>query len=174
MALDEESGKQAPTRRIAPDGLRAIAVAVLIVTLAVSLSLPHAGSANGWEVLASSPDTAAQAIRLPSRMFLWFLVTFGVGFSMLALFTCRWTLAAIATAGCAVTSVFGMFAIWSRQTLPVDVALTVSGPGSGLLLGWAAVIVLTFHWLIVATTRTSVGPPTTEPHYAEPRSTDFT
>ena len=45
-----------------------------------------------------------------------------------------------------------MLAVWSRQT----VATGHAGPGIGLILGWATVILLAFHWARVVWTRTAV------------------
>jgi hypothetical protein len=61
-------------------------------------------------------------------------------------------LAWIALAGSAVASVEGMFAVWSRQTA----AAGHPGPGIGLIIGWVAVILLTFHWTRVVWSRTAV------------------
>ncbi|MBM4494195.1 hypothetical protein GS436_15535, partial [Rhodococcus hoagii] len=85
----------------------------------------------------------------------WLALVFGGVFSILALVTRRWVLAWVALAGTAVSTVFGMLAIWSRQTLPVADA-SGAGPGIGLILGWITVIVLTFHWLKVVWTRTAM------------------
>lgn len=135
-------------------GMRAVVVAVGVLVLLLSFMLPHTGSANGWDVLAGSDTAVAESIALPSRVFVWLAMVFGVVVGVLALVTRRWALAWVASAGCAVASVFGMLAIWSRQTLPATDA--GGGPGIGLILGWIAVIVLTFHWLKVVWTRTSV------------------
>ncbi|MFG1781143.1 hypothetical protein ACGFIU_01770 [Rhodococcus oryzae] len=135
-------------------GMRAVVVAVAVLVLLLSFMLPHAGSANGWDVLAGDDTAVAESIALPSRIFVWLAMVFGVGVSVLALVTRRWALAWIASAGCAVAFVFGMLAIWSRQTLPPT--STGGGPGIGLILGWIAVLVLTFHWLKVVWSRTSL------------------
>ena len=92
------------------------------------------------------------AIALPSRVFSWLALVFGVGFSMLALLTRRWALAWVALAGCAVASAAGLLAIWSRQT----VASGHPGPGVGLIVAWIAIILLTFHWARVVWSRTIV------------------
>ncbi len=78
---------------------------------------------------------------------------FGVGFSMLALLTRRWTLAWIALAG--TRSVLrGRNA---GGVVAPDCGRTVSpGPGIGLILGWITVILLAFHWARVVWTRTAV------------------
>jgi hypothetical protein len=133
-------------------GARALVVAILVFVLLVSFVLPHAGHARGFDALISGPAAAQAAIGLPSRVFSWLALVFGVGFSMLALLTRRWALAWIALAGSAVASVEGMFAVWSRQTAGAG----HPGPGFGLIIGWAAVILLTFHWARVVWSRTAV------------------
>ncbi|RZK75356.1 MAG: hypothetical protein EOP28_00260 [Rhodococcus sp. (in: high G+C Gram-positive bacteria)] len=135
-------------------GARALVVAIAVVVLLGSLTLPHSGVANGWEVLVYGDDAQAETIALPSRLFVWFDVVFGVVVSMLALVTRRWALAWVALAGTAVSIVFGMLAIWSRQT-PAP-GIEAAGPGIGLIIGWLTVIVLTFHWLKVVWSRTAL------------------
>lgn len=148
---------EAAERKIAGEidpGMRAVVVAVAVLVLLLSFSLPHAGSANGWEVLVNTADAHAESIALPSRIFTWLALIFGVVTSMLALVTRRWAVAWIALAGSAVASVFGMLSIWSRQTVPAN--LHGAGPGIGLILGWVTVMVLTFHWLRVVWSRTAL------------------
>ncbi|RVW03932.1 Rv2732c family membrane protein [Rhodococcus xishaensis] len=135
-------------------GMRAVVVAVCVLVLLLSFTLPHAGSANGWEVLVNADSAVAEYIKLPSRIFVWLAVVFGGVFSILALVTRRWVLAWIALAGTAVSAVFGMLAIWSRQTLTVGEP--GAGPGLGLVIGWITVIVLTFHWIRVVWSRTAM------------------
>lgn len=133
-------------------GARAVVVAVIVLVLLLSLSLPHTGGANGWEVLVNGDDARDEVIKGPSRVFVGFVVVFDVVASMLALVTRRWVLAWMALAGSAISVVLGMLSIWARQTLPAD----LSGPGIGLIIGWLAVIVLTFHWLKVVWSRTAL------------------
>ena len=121
-----------------------------------------APSCTGWAsrvrlmYTSGFPPTAAppseKTIALPSRVFSWLALVFGVGFSMLALLTRRWALAWIALAGSAVASVIGMLAVWSRQTAGPG----HPGPGIGLIVAWIAVILLTFHWARVVWSRTAV------------------
>ncbi|MEE2056375.1 Rv2732c family membrane protein [Rhodococcus artemisiae] len=147
---------EAAERRIAGEidpGARAMFVAVAVLVLLGSFTLPHAGAANGWEVLSFASDATAESIALPSRIFTWLALGFGAVASILALVTRKWFLAWAAAAGSAVSIIFGLLTVWSRQTLPVDSA--ASGPGIGLFLGWLAVMVLTFHWVRVAWSRTS-------------------
>ncbi|KAA0112141.1 hypothetical protein [Mycolicibacterium sp. P1-5] len=133
-------------------GARAMVVAILVFVLLVSLILPHTGGARGVDVLTGDGKALSVGIALPSRLFTWFAVVFGVGFSMLALITRRWFLAWIALAGSALSSALGLLAVWSRQTAMHG----HPGPGLGLLLGWLAIILLTFHWARVVWTRTAV------------------
>ncbi|MGO3325135.1 Rv2732c family membrane protein [Gordonia sp. (in: high G+C Gram-positive bacteria)] len=138
-------------------GARAVVVAVCVLVALVSVILPHAGAANGLDVLTMSSDSAAEHIALPSKIFLYLLVVFGIGFSMLALVTRRWVIAWISLCGSAVASVAGVLAMWTRNTVGVD-SLDMSTPSSagiGLILGWVTMIVLTFHWARVVWARTS-------------------
>jgi hypothetical protein len=136
-------------------GVRAMVVAVLVVILAGTLALPHAGSVKGFDILQSDTLAAANAIQLPSRVFVWFSTVFGVLFSTLALVTRRWTLAWIAVAGTFVAGVFGVLSIWTRQTIgyghPGD-----PGPGIGLIIATLACWALTFHWVRVVWSRTEL------------------
>ena len=86
---------------------------------------------------------------------LWFVLVFGIGFSLLALMTRRWVLAWIALAGSAIASEFGVFSIWHRQTPGLN-NYVGAGPGFGLILGTLAIMVLTFHWVKVVWSRTAL------------------
>jgi signal transduction histidine kinase len=145
-------------RRIAGEidpGVRAMVVAGAVFLLLVSLVLPHTGGARGFDVLLGSQAAAAEHVGLPSRVFVWFVLIFGIGFSLLALMTRRWVLAWIAVAGSAIASAFGVFSIWHRQTPGLN-NYVGSGPGIGLVLGTLAVMVLTFHWVKVVWSRTAL------------------
>ena len=146
---------EAAERRVAGEiepGARGVVVAILVFVLVVSFILPHTGGARGVDVLMGDDTAISAGIALPSRIFSWLSLVFGVGFSMLALITRRWTLAWIALAGSAVASFIGLLAVWSRQTAPHG----HPGPGVGLIVGWITVILLTFHWARVVWTRTAV------------------
>ncbi|MFG3615045.1 hypothetical protein [Nocardia sp. NPDC047654] len=136
-------------------GIRAMVVAGAVFLLLASLVLSHAGTARGFDVLLDTDVARAEHIGLPSRVFVWFLVVFGIGFSMLALMTRRWVLAWIAVAGSAVASVFGVLSIWHRQTPGVGNYIG-AGPGIGLILGAIVTVVLTFHWVRVVWSRTTL------------------
>jgi hypothetical protein len=146
-----EAAERRVAREIDP-GARALVVAILVFVLLASFILPHTGQVRGWDVLFSTHGAGAAAVALPSRVFVWLALVFGVGFSMLALMTRRWALAWIALAGSALASGTGLLAVWSRQT----VAAGHPGPGIGLFLAWITVVVLTFHWARVVWTRTIV------------------
>jgi hypothetical protein len=146
---------EAAERRVAGEidpGPRALVVAILVFVLLVSFILPHAGSARGIDVLIGNSTAINVGIALPSRVFCWLALVFGVGFSMLALLTRRWALAWVALAGSTLSSFTGLLAVWTRQTATHG----HPGPGYGLILAWLAVILLSFHWARVVWTRTAV------------------
>jgi hypothetical protein len=148
---DLEAAERRIAREIDP-GARALVVAILVFILLGSFILPHTGDVRGWDVLLGGHPAAAAAIALPSRVFAWLALVFGVGFSMLALLTRRWVLAWSALSGSAVASAAGLLAVWSRQT----VAAGHPGPGWGLIVAWITVMLLTFHWARVVWSRTIV------------------
>ena len=146
---------EAAERRVAGEidpGARALVVAILVFVLVLTFILPHTGGARCVNVLMGDDTAIGVGISLPSRLFSLFALVFGVGFSMLALLTRRWTLAWIALAGSALGSALGMLAVWSRQTA----APGNPGPGIGLIVAWLALLLLTFHWARVVWTRTAV------------------
>jgi hypothetical protein len=146
-----EDAERRVAREIDP-GARALVVAILVFVILLSFLLPHTGGARGLDALVGNDAAVGEAVALPSRVFLWLILVFSVGFSILALLTRRWALAWVALAGSAVACPIGMLAVWSRQT----VAEPHPGPGYGLVVAWIAVILLTFHWIRVVWTRTAV------------------
>lgn len=151
LRAEIEAAERRVAREIDP-GPRGFVVAILVFVLVGSFILPHTGDVRGWDVLFGTHNAGAAAVALPSRVFTWFALVFGVGFSMLALMTKRWTLAWIALAGTSIASATGLLAVWSRQT----VAAGHPGPGFGLIVAWITVILLTFHWARVVWSRTIV------------------
>ena len=148
---DIEDAERRVAREIDP-GARALVVAILVFVILASFVLPHTGGARGFDVLVGDDAAIRAAVALPSRVFVWLILVFSVGFSILALMTRRWALAWIALAGSAVACPIGMLAVWSRQT----VAEPHPGPGFGLIIAWIAVILLTFHWARVVWSRTAL------------------
>jgi hypothetical protein len=151
LRAEIESAERRIAREIDP-GPRGFVVAILIFVLLGSFILPHTGDVRGWDALFGTHGAGAAALALPSRVFTWLALVFGVGFSMLALMTRRWALAWVALAGTSIASVAGLLAIWTRQT----VAAGHPGPGVGLILAWITIILLTFHWARVVWSRTIV------------------
>ena len=151
LRTEIEAAERRVARGIDP-GPRAFVVSILVFLLLASFILPHTGHVRGWDVLFSSHGAGAAAVALPSRVFAWLALVFGVGFSMLALLTRRWALAWIALAGSAIADAAGLLAIWSRQT----VAAGHPGPGVGLIAAWITVIVLTYQWARIVWSRTIV------------------
>lgn len=146
---------EAAERRVAGEidpGGRGLVVLICVFVLVASFLLPHTGSVRGWDVLTVGNGADEAMVTLPSRVFMWLALVFGVGFSLLALLTRRWAVAWVALAGSAVASAAGLLAVWSRQT----VAQGHPGPGIGLILAWITVIVLTFHWAQVVWSRTAL------------------
>jgi hypothetical protein len=148
---DIEAAERRVAREIDP-GVRALVIAVAVFVLLLTFVLPHTGDAKGWDVLVGDDAAIRNGIALPSRVFSWLALVFGVGFSMLALLTRRWGLAWIALAGSTVASFTGLLAVWSRQTAPAH----HPGPGVGLIIAWLAVIVLAFNWARVVWARTAL------------------
>ncbi|MEB4210812.1 hypothetical protein [Mycobacterium sp. 94-17] len=151
LRTEIEAAERRVARGIDP-GPRAFFVSILVFVLLGSFILPHTGDVRGWDVLFGSHGAGAAAVGLPSRVFGWLALVFGVGFSMLALVTRRWALAWVALAGTAIAGAAGLLAIWSRQT----VAAGHPGPGWGLIVAWLTVLVLTYHWARVVWSRTIV------------------
>ncbi|MGZ6778297.1 MAG: Rv2732c family membrane protein [Mycobacterium sp.] len=146
---------EAVERRIAREidpGARALVISVAVFVLLGTFILSHTGGARGWDVLAGNEAAIGAGISLPSRVFVWLALVFGVGFSMLALLTRRWALAWVALAGSTLASFSGLLAVWSRQT-----ALGSNpGPGLGLVIAWITVIVLAYNWARVVWARTAL------------------
>src|ERR1700739_3478193 len=111
---DIEAAERRIAREIEP-GARALVVAILVFVLIGSFVLPHTGDVRGWDVLVSTRGAGKAAIALPSRVFSWLALVFGVGFSMLALLTRRWALAWVALAGFAGASAGGFLGVGVRQ-----------------------------------------------------------
>jgi hypothetical protein len=148
---DLEAAERRVAREIDP-GARALVIAIAVFVLLLTFVLPHTGDAKGWDVLAGDDTAIHNGIALPSRVFSWLALVFGVGFSMLALLTRRWALAFIALAGSTLASFTGLLAVWSRQTAPAH----HPGPGIGLIIAWLAVIVLAFNWARAVWARTAL------------------
>lgn len=117
-------------------GPKVLVAAVAILVLLVAVILPWtAQGATGWQVVLGSPGVTA----LP-RLFSIFALVFGVAASAASVMTRRWVVVFVTAAGCCVTSVTGLWAVWSQNTVPGN------GPGFGLVLALVAVVVLAGRW----------------------------
>lgn len=128
-------------QRIDPGGL-SLGITAAMVVLIVALILPWTGDALGWEILSGTRVFGA----LP-RLFTFTSLGFGLVASALALALRWWALAWLTAVGCGISVINGVWAIWSRQT---GVITGGTGPGIGMVLAVAAVIVLTALWVRVA------------------------
>ncbi|MEO6882350.1 MAG: hypothetical protein ABI181_15555 [Mycobacteriaceae bacterium] len=133
--------------RMLEPGLRGVWMSAGVMVLLVTMLLPHAGSVNGWEVLGNGANTQAEAISLPSRLFVGGTLLFPVIMTALALIARRWALAWVAAAGSGLTAAIGLLAVWSRQTVGTGAPDATHGPGIGLLLMWVVVVLIAFHWV---------------------------
>lgn len=131
-------------RRTEP-GSTASGVAVGILMLLASLTLPWTGTIAGWEVLIGSASLGV----LPP-LFAFTAFGFGVLGSVLALVTRWWGLAWMCAVGCGFSVLDGVWAIWSRQ---ITVPHGGTGAGFGLVLAEFGVIVLAFCWIRIALRR---------------------
>lgn len=115
-------------------GVLVAAIAVLVLLLGAVL--PWTGTdLSGWRIVLGDPGVSV----LP-RLFGVLAVVFGVVGSLVAVLSRRWVAVFVAAAGCSVTSVTGIWAVWSQNTG------TGSGPGAGLLLALLAMVVLAGRW----------------------------
>lgn len=145
---DTETEQAPPARpaisREVDFGPKVLVVAIAIFVLLVAAILRWTASgATGWQVVSGDPGVTA----LP-RLFSVLALVFGVGLSVASVMTRRWVLVFVTAAGCAVTSVTGVWAVWSQNTVPGG------GPGFGLVLALLAMVVLTGRWAGWAFSRT--------------------
>ena len=91
---------------------------------------------------------------VPLRLFLGFVLVFGICVSTLAVVTRRWALSWLAMLGTSMGFVFGLLAGWSQQSLPP--VTRPDGLTVGLLLAWAATALLAIQWASVTWSRENV------------------
>jgi hypothetical protein len=129
-------------------GAGAVVISGAIMVLLLAITLPWVGDASGWDVLRGTTNPLDRVGLLP-RLFGIVALVAGVGLSVLALLTRRWGLVWISALGCAYCALDGVWAIWSRQTVPDP----GPGPGPGMVLAVLAVLVLAAQWLRLALSR---------------------
>jgi hypothetical protein len=125
-------------------GPAAVAVAVGVLALLMAYVLPWSGPTNGWSVLSGHGSLG----KLP-QLFTITSLLFGVLGSAAALMTRRWPIAWACALGGGFSVVNGVWAVWSRQTVPGGSA----GPGAGMLIAVLAMVFLTIMWVRLAWSR---------------------
>jgi len=130
-------------------GARALVIAILVFALIVGHVLPWMSGANGLDVLMGHHDAVGKASMVP-RLFATTSLGFGILCSALALITRLWALAWACALGGWFASVDGVLAIWSRQS---SAGAGASGPGIGLIIAEAAMILLAVQWMRTAWSR---------------------
>lgn len=116
----------------------AVVYLVAIIIAAFTLFLPWNGAVRGYDILMYTPAAQAAATATPERMFAWGLVLFVIvgGGALLALRFAK--LAYVVWAFTCITAVYGMFAIWIRQSRGVGAG---EAPGFGLWIAFASLLI---------------------------------
>ena len=124
---------------------------VLVSAAVLGVVLPHTGGAHGYDVLLRTESADAESAGVLATLFTAFTLTFTVVTASIARLVRRFRWAALALAGNGVTTVFGVLAIWARQSLAPTA--TVAGPSIGLYLGAVTALLSTVLWARVVFTR---------------------
>jgi len=130
-------------------GPRAMIIAVCVFVLIIGHVLPWMSGANGFDVLMGQHDAVGKASTVP-RLFAATSLGFGILASAVALITRLWAFTWVCALGGWFASVDGVLAIWSRQS---SAGAGASGPGIGLIIAEAAMILLAANWLRTAWSR---------------------
>jgi hypothetical protein len=130
-------------------GPRAMIIAGCVFVLILGQVLPWMSGANGLDVLMGHHDAVGKASMVP-RLFAGTSLGFGILCSAIALMTRLWFFVWACALGGWFASVDGMLAIWSRQS---SAGAGASGPGIGLIIAEAAMILLAANWLRTAWSR---------------------
>lgn len=140
--VDEVVSKAARTVDL---GRRGFIISVLVFVLLIGLLLPWVGPHSGWQVLFGQGGAIPQLFAMTSTGF-------GVVASVLALSTRRWWLAWVGAMGGWFSSVDGLLAVWSQQSSTANGA-PGTGPGIGLIIALATIILIAANWMRSAWTR---------------------
>lgn len=125
-------------------------VGIVIGAAVLGLCLSQTGAVTGWETLLNTAAAQKESTSILAVIAAHAGVVFCLICSAAALYTRMFHLIVLASAGCALTSVLAVLAIWSRQSGPTGSALT--GPGPGAVLGVLSAAVLTALWTRLALT----------------------
>lgn len=93
-----------------------LASTVLIVLLAVLLLLPHSAGVRGFDVLFFTDVAQEQQTSLPSHIFVLLYSVGTIFFGGVMILTQKWWAAGIAWSATCVAAVYGVLAIWLRQS----------------------------------------------------------
>lgn len=93
-----------------------LASTVLIVLLACVLLLPHSAGVRGFDVLFFTDVAREQQTSLPSHVFVLLYSVGTIFFGAVMIITQKWWAAGIAWSATCVAAVYGVLAIWLRQS----------------------------------------------------------
>ncbi|MTD53565.1 Rv2732c family membrane protein [Amycolatopsis pithecellobii] len=127
-------------------GRRGFIISVLVFVLLVGQLLPWVGDHVGWQVLFGDGGAIPQLFAITSTGI-------GVLCSVLTLATRRWWLTWVCAMGGWFSSVDGLLAVWSQQSSGANGAAG-NGPGIGMIIALAAIILLAANWMRTAFSRT--------------------
>lgn len=121
-----------------------LASAVLIVLLAAALALPHSDGVRGLDVLFLTDAASAQQTSLPSHVFVFLYSVGTILFGAVMILSQKWWAAGIAWGASCVAGVYGVLAIWLRQSGrgPNPDFQNFGAPGIGLYLSEILVLAL--------------------------------
>ncbi|MEH6818528.1 MAG: hypothetical protein V7706_01125 [Dietzia psychralcaliphila] len=121
-----------------------LASAFLIVLLAAALALPHSEGVRGLDVLFFTEVAREQQTSLPSHVFVLLYSVGTILFGGMMILTQKWWAAGIAWGASCVATVYGMLAIWLRQSGrgPNPDFQNFGAPGVGLYVSVILVLLL--------------------------------
>lgn len=90
--------------------------AVLVFLLAGALALPHSDGVRGFDVLFFTDVAQEQQTSLPSHIFVLLYSVGTIVFGALMIMTQKWWAAGIAWGASCIAVVYGVLAIWLRQS----------------------------------------------------------
>lgn len=113
-----------------------MASAILVFLLAAALLLPHSAGVRGLDVLFFTDVSQEQQTSLPSHVFVLLYSVGSILFGAIMVITQRWWAAGIAWGASCVAVVYGVLAIWLRQSGrgPNPDFVGFGAPGIGLYL----------------------------------------
>lgn len=113
-----------------------LASAVLVFLLAGALVLPHSAGVRGLDVLFFTDAAQEQETSLPSHLFVLLYSVGSILFGAIMVITQKWWAAGIAWGASCVAVVYGVLAIWLRQSGrgPNADFVGFGAPGIGLYL----------------------------------------